>query len=421
MAISIENFEQISFNPFDKNDTIFGDENDPDLNYFDDENFQNYETPYVFCEETKSLLHDTLLNENFSIIYLNIRSLNANFDNFRNMLSECDHCFNIICLSETWCTDDEFLNNSNYHIPNYNAIHQERKTGKRGGGVLIYIKENLTYKVRNDLSFSNSDNEMLSIEIVHKHKKNTLVTCCYRPPNGNQNIININLDKVLNSINFENKKYFILGDFNNNCLNYHEKAHIKLFYDNLFQHGTVPLINKPTRVTSNSVSIIDNIFTNCIFDISLKKGIIKSDITDHFPIFVALNVSNCKLNTRKVKVTKRYFDEENKQSFKNDLINVNWHQIETLEDPDTSYNNFSKIFSELYNKNFPINEYNLKTKDLNNPWMSKGLKKSSKLKQKLYIKFLKNKTLQNEETYKNYKNLLKKLKSVLKIIIIHLF
>ena len=42
--------------------------------------------------------------------------------------------------------------------------------------------------------------------------------------------------------------------------------------------------------------------------------------------------------------------------------------------------------------------------------MSKGLKKSSKLKQKFYIKFLKNKTSQNGKTYKDYKNLFEKVK-----------
>ena len=44
------------------------------------------------------------------------------------------------------------------------------------------------------------------------------------------------------------------------------------------------------------------------------------------------------------------------------------------------------------------------------PWFSKGLKKSSKTKQRLYIKFLKNKSAESEEKYKNYKNLFEKLK-----------
>ena len=38
------------------------------------------------------------------------------------------------------------------------------------------------------------------------------------------------------------------------------------------------------------------------------------------------------------------------------------------------------------------------------------MKKSSKQKQKLYIKFLKNKLTQNEQIYKNYKHLFEKLR-----------
>ena len=43
------------------------------------------------------------------------------------------------------------------------------------------------------------------------------------------------------------------------------------------------------------------------------------------------------------------------------------------------------------------------------PWFSKGLK-SSKTKQTLCIKFLKNKSAESEGKYKNYKNLFEKLK-----------
>ena len=52
----------------------------------------------------------------------------------------------------------------------------------------------------------------------------------------------------------------------------------------------------------------------------------------------------------------------------------------------------------------------VKPKNLKTPWFSKGLKKSSKTKQRLYIKFLKNKSAESEEKYKNYKNLFEKLK-----------
>ena len=49
-------------------------------------------------------------------------------------------------------------------------------------------------------------------------------------------------------------------------------------------------------------------------------------------------------------------------------------------------------------------------KDLENPWMSLRMKISSRQKQKLYIKFLKQKTIESENEYKSYKNMFEKLK-----------
>ena len=51
---------------------------------------------------------------------------------------------------------------------------------------------------------------------------------------------------------------------------------------------------RSTKVTSETVSLIDNIFTSFIFDTSLKlkKEIIKSDVFDHIHVFVSLNSSS---------------------------------------------------------------------------------------------------------------------------------
>ena len=60
--------------------------------------------------------------------------------------------------------------------------------------------------------------------------------------------------------------------------------------------------------------------------------------------------------------------------------------------------------------NFPLTDIEIKPKNLQTPWFSKGLKKSSKTEQRLYIIFLKSKSAESEEKYKNYKNLFEKLK-----------
>ena len=51
-----------------------------------------------------------------------------------------------------------------------------------------------------------------------------------------------------------------------------------------------------------------------------------------------------------------------------------------------------------------------KTKDLKSPWITAGIKKSSKRKQRLHTKFLKNRNQKNETEHKNYKKLSKFIK-----------
>ena len=56
------------------------------------------------------------------------------------------------------------------------------------------------------------------------------------------------------------------------------------FIESLFAFSFFPMIIKPTRTTARSATLIDNIFTSNATT-SLKNGLIKSDISDHLPIF----------------------------------------------------------------------------------------------------------------------------------------
>ena len=202
----------------------------------------------------------------------------------------------------------------------------------------------------------------------------------------------------------------MIGDFNLNALKYEEKSLIRDFYDNLFQYGIVPLINKPTRVTSNSATLIDNILTNIFFEASLKKGILRSSISDHFPIFAAINISDRFDIQKNIEITKRNYSDLNKKMFNEELEQFDWSSLEIIDDVNLLYDTFLEKLMILYNKHFPIEKKTVKIKDIKTPWFSKGMKKSSKQKQKLYIKYLKKKTYETEMQYKNYKNLFEKLK-----------
>ena len=50
-------------------------------------------------------------------------------------------------------------------------------------------------------------------------------------------------------------------------------------------------------------------------------------------------------------------------------------------------------------------KFKIKSNNKVNPWITRGIAKSSKHKQKLYEKSLKNRSIQNEKIYKDYRKL----------------
>ena len=95
------------------------------------------------------------------------------------------------------------------------------------------------------------------------------------------------LNKLLENISKEQKSIFLLGDFNVNLLNYNEHNQTNKFLDSLASNSFVPLILQPTRISSHSKTLIENIFSNVINpDIS---GNLTATISDHLPQFAIIS------------------------------------------------------------------------------------------------------------------------------------
>ena len=75
------------------------------------------------------------------------------------------------------------------------------------------------------------------------------------------------------------------GDFNMKLLDFEQNKKVQNFLNIMFGHSMMPVINKPARVTKNTATAIDHIFINSVTTSKFKTGIIKSDISHHFPIF----------------------------------------------------------------------------------------------------------------------------------------
>jgi hypothetical protein len=217
----------------------------------------------------------------------------------------------------------------------------ERKTNKRGGGVLIYVHENFEYCVRNELSVSDRDKEIVTIEITNNKTKNILLSCCYRPPDGVSENLSMFLQQIIKKGINEKKENYLIGDLNMNCFQYNDDNKIKNFYDAIFETGSVTLINRPTRVTKNTATLIDNIITTDIFNHNIQKGIIKTDISDHFPLFLKINKTNTErnINTKKV-IRKRIYNETNLKLFKDQLSLLHWNNINLDDNANNIYETF---------------------------------------------------------------------------------
>ena len=70
------------------------------------------------------------------------------------------------------------------------------------------------------------------------------------------------LNGLLEKLSKENKTIFLLGDFNINFLNYDIHPPTNEFLDSFSSHYFLPHILQPSRVTTNSKTLIDNIFSN---------------------------------------------------------------------------------------------------------------------------------------------------------------
>jgi exonuclease III len=400
------------YNPFDNNeDNCEGSFNDidPDQNFLNEmggKTIQNCKYHYIDSPFTE--IKDKLANTSISLMHLNIRSLPKNLNDFSSLLDTSTIDFNLIALSETWLHQD---NADSYGLKGFKHEYLTRKD-KKGGGVSIFIKDSLNYKSRTDLNYMSNSTEMLWIELEAasiNNPTNLILGVIYRVPGTDVSEFNNILSDTLTKISNENKSCLHTGDYNINLLNAETHLPTSQFVENNFTNSFLPNINRPTRITSSTASLIDNIFTNFTDTPDIYSAIIISDLSDHFPvIFLRFNQAKCNHDEY---ITYRSNSNANKVKFTKKLEELDFKPI--LEDLDTqrSYTTFHQNLTSIYNASFPIKKMKIGyTTKLS--WLTLGLRKSISLKHKLHILYLKTPSSENLCKYKKFKN---KLGHVLKV------
>ena len=199
-------------------------------------------------------------SKSLSMFHINTCSLSKNFDDLEYLLKTTNMNFDIIAISETRITKN--INKiSNINLNNY--IFEFIPTA---GETLTYVANHLAYNRRTDLQiYKKRDLESTFIEISNPKESNVIIGCIYRHPNVDLNEFNSDyLNHLLTKLSKEKKTVFLFSDYNVDLSKYERHFPTNEFLDFLASSMFLPYIMQPARVTSNSKTIIDNIFSNII-------------------------------------------------------------------------------------------------------------------------------------------------------------
>ena len=240
----------------------------------------------------------------------------------------------------------------------------------------------------------------MCVEIFNKNSKSVVLNLTYRPPNCDPNKLENHFKNILSKREITNKELVLVVDFNINVLDFNESKTVQNFVNLMFRHGLIPTVNKPARVTRNTATAIDHIITNSVINVEFKTGIIKTGISNHFPVFFIFKCAVDTTEAREKFIYKQNYSGNSIETFKQKLREVNWNEVNQFNNANESYTKFSDICTTLYEECFPKFKISLNQRKNLSPWKTKGIKKSSKKKQKLYEKFLKKRNAFNEKAYK---------------------
>ena len=101
----------MSFNPFSNNKNLSDSNQDLDVNFFLD-NIPSLDTKYFSPFDVEIGFSKLEFPDIFSVLYLNIRSLKKNLEDYKELYKTVNLKFSIVCFSETWADDSKLESDS---------------------------------------------------------------------------------------------------------------------------------------------------------------------------------------------------------------------------------------------------------------------------------------------------------------------
>ena len=335
----------------------------------------------VTTNDFKTKLKDIrITNLNRIVIsYININSIRNKFE----LLAEAViGSVDILMVTETKI--DESFPTSQFIIRGFTSPYRFDRT-KDGGGILVYIREDIPSKLLN-ISYIASDIECLGIE-VNLRKVIWFVICSYNPHKNNISNHLENLSKVLNRNLSQYERFLCIGDFNSEITEFAIKDFCDIYH--LKNLVNVPICYKnPLKP-----SCIDLFLTNCSCSFQ-DTQVIETGLSD----FHKMNITVLKMFFSKQKHETVFFRDYKKF----DLNNI-------------EHDTFQEIIASLLNVYAPLKKKYLRANHAS--FVTKELRKAIMLITRLRNIYLKQRTETTKVAYNQQRNkcvsILKKPKNLI--------
>nr|CAH7716746.1 unnamed protein product [Callosobruchus chinensis] len=344
-------------------------------------------------------------------MHLNIQGLSKKINSLEIVLDEYKPDF--MCITEHWLKAHE-INMISIH--NYEIVNSFcRKTYDRGG-VCIFSKIGLELQpIVFDKCIEKDFEVSLSVlNCVGQISCKLYIVVLYRSPSSSFDAF---VDKVYDLLcMYYNKDnfYIICGDLNTDllCDKHDSRKLVNLF----LEFGMYAHVHQPTRITHNSSTCIDVIFSNVNIGIDAgDSNVIVRDthMSDHtFQIFTFMSPMNF-YSGKKEYVYRRDISDDHMLTFKLKLCSQDWSKIYLLDNFQQKFFWFYTTF--LYEFDNVFSHKKIRRQAGRNTWFTPELKQLNNMLCEL---FKISKTTNNayiKERYKSLKTIYqKKLKSARK-------
>ena len=193
-------------------------------------------------------------DKGFRIGHLNIQGLSNKIDQLKLLLTYEHNVIHTLGISETKL--NEIHPDAPLEISGYQNPFRRDRLENAGGGLLVYVKERVCCSRRSDLEHKNI--ECIWVEIKPAKSRPFLIGNIYRPPNSTVQW-NEYFEDFIENVLQEEKEIYLLADINRNLLDSQIK---RVWNDYMEPFGLNQFVSEPTRVTSESRSLIDHIYSN---------------------------------------------------------------------------------------------------------------------------------------------------------------